>query len=143
MLPSREQFERDGDMKKKIIALLLVALLPCSVAVAHSGGTDSHGGHTNHSTGEYHYHHGYSAHDHYDMNGDGIKDCPYTFKDNTKPKVEPKPNTTPKVENNTKTYAASVSVVNEEKEEPLITLAAIGFAAFGIKSLITGIKHNK
>lgn len=130
-------------MKKKILALLLVALLPCSVAFAHSGGTDSQGGHTNHSTGEYHYHHGYSAHDHYDMNGDGIKDCPYTFKDNTTPKVEPKPNTTPKVENNTKTYAASVSVVNEEKEEPLITLAAIGFAAFGIKSLITGIKHNK
>lgn len=133
-------------MKKKIIALLMVALLPCSVAVAHSGGTDSHGGHTNHSTGEYHYHHGYSAHDHYDMNGDGIKDCPYNFKDNTKPKTKPKTeqktNTAPKVETNTKAYAASVSVTDEE-ENPLITLTALGFAAFGIKSLITGIKHNK
>ena len=37
----------------------------------------------NHSTGKYHYHHGYSAHDHYDMDGDGIKDCPYDFKDTT------------------------------------------------------------
>jgi len=53
-------------------------------ALAHSGRTDSNGGHTNHSTGQYHYHHGYSAHQHYDMNGDGIKDCPYTFKDTTR-----------------------------------------------------------
>ena len=37
----------------------------------------------NHSTGEYHYHHGYSAHDHYDMDGDGNVDCPYDFNDQT------------------------------------------------------------
>lgn len=67
-------------MNKVIITLVAVLV---SFTVLHSGKTDSHGGHYNHSTGEYHYHHGYSAHDHYDMDGDGIVDCPYSFKDNT------------------------------------------------------------
>lgn len=40
-------------------------------AAAHSGGTDENGGHYDHSTGEYHYHHGHSAHQH----PGGI--CPY------------------------------------------------------------------
>ena len=63
-------------------AVCLFSLLIASV-FAHPGGTDGNGGHTNHSTGEYHYHHGYSAHDHYDMDGDGVVDCPYDFDDKT------------------------------------------------------------
>jgi hypothetical protein len=39
---------------------------------AHSGRTDSSGGHYDRSTGEYHYHHGHSAHQH----PNGV--CPYT-----------------------------------------------------------------
>lgn len=72
-------------LKKKLAFLLVIPVIAClSLQVfAHSGRTDSRGGHTNHSTGEYHYHHGYSAHDHTDMNGDGTLDCPYEFKDNT------------------------------------------------------------
>ena len=74
-------------MKRKSLlicfAVCLFFLLVAPV-FAHPGGTDGRGGHTNHSTGEYHYHHGYSAHDHYDMDGDGVVDCPYDFKDNTK-----------------------------------------------------------
>lgn len=50
---------------------------------AHPGRTGGNGGHTNHSTGEYHYHHGYSAHGHYDIDGDGVVDCPYDFDDKT------------------------------------------------------------
>lgn len=70
---------------KKIAVLIasifcLISLL-VTKAFAHPGGTDSRGGHTNHSTGEYHYHHGYSAHDHRDMDGDGTLDCPYEFND--------------------------------------------------------------
>ena len=53
-----------------------LCILPAS---AHSGGTDSQGGHWDRSTGEYHYHHGYGPHDHYDMDGDGEDDCPYQF----------------------------------------------------------------
>jgi len=60
-----------------IIAFILsVALLSAS---AHSGGTDSKGGHYDRSTGKYHYHHGYSAHQHPDGK------CPYDFKDVTTP----------------------------------------------------------
>lgn len=51
---------------------------------AHSGDTDSKGGHYNRSTGDYHYHHGYPEHYHYDINNDGKLDCPYTFEENEK-----------------------------------------------------------
>lgn len=57
---------------------LSLALVLCTVLVAaHSGGTDSKGGHYNHSTGEYHYHHGYPAHQH----TGGV--CPYDFDNET------------------------------------------------------------
>jgi len=43
----------------------LVTLLCIStLASGHSGGTDSKGGHRNHNTGEYHYHHGMGPHQH-------------------------------------------------------------------------------
>ncbi len=72
-------------MKKHFVLLFIILLclaIPC-VAFAHPGRTDGDGGHTDHSTGEYHYHHGYPAHQHYDMDGDGRKDCPYEFDDRT------------------------------------------------------------
>lgn len=68
---------------KLMVAMLLVVLL-CALSItisAHSGRTDGNGGHYDRSSGEYHYHHGRSAHDHYDINGDGIIDCPYEFED--------------------------------------------------------------
>lgn len=69
-------------MKKTMIWLLVVTSIIFSLqmsVLAHSGRTDGSGGHKNHSTGEYHYHHGKPAHNHYDMDGDGDKDCPYTY----------------------------------------------------------------
>lgn len=65
---------------KKIICLFsitIIIFISIVNAFAHQGGTDSKGGHYNRDTGEYHYHHGYSAHQH--TNGE----CPYDFKDNT------------------------------------------------------------
>ena len=66
-------------MKKRIlltIALILVILSALLVGVsAHSGRTDSQGGHYNRSTGEYHFHHGYPEHQH--PNGE----CPYMIKE--------------------------------------------------------------
>lgn len=58
------------------LAIILSICMPF-IVYAHSGRTDSYGGHYNHSTGEYHYHHGYPAHQH--PNGE----CPYDFHDNT------------------------------------------------------------
>lgn len=59
---------------KTFVVLLLCFLLLISFALpvySHSGRTDSQGGHTNHSTGDYHFHHGYPEHEH--KNGH----CPY------------------------------------------------------------------
>ena len=52
-----------------LIFLIFVSVLTI-VSSAHSGGTDSNGGHYNSQTGEYHYHHGYPAHSH-------VGGCPY------------------------------------------------------------------
>lgn len=59
-----------------VISLLLSAalllLFPASV-FAHAGRTDNQGGHVDHSTGEYHFHHGRPAHQHlHDI-------CPYLY----------------------------------------------------------------
>ena len=65
-----------GQMRKLICAALALLLL-CAAASAHSGRTDANGGHYDRETGEYHYHHGYPAHQHID----GV--CPYDFDDKT------------------------------------------------------------
>ncbi len=70
----------------RLLKLLLVFAICLSLSVvvfAHSGRTDSNGGHTDHGSEQYHYHHGYPAHQHSDLDGDGILDCPYLFKDKT------------------------------------------------------------
>lgn len=64
-------------MKKFFINILIVVLICSSIVFAHPGRTDSKGGHHNRSTGEYHYHHGYPAHQHID----GV--CPYNYDDKT------------------------------------------------------------
>ncbi|MCP4258683.1 MAG: YHYH domain-containing protein [Planctomycetes bacterium] len=46
---------------KKLCQIFIVAIFVVTTSIslyAHSGGTDSRGGHYNRSTGEYHYHHG-------------------------------------------------------------------------------------
>jgi hypothetical protein len=66
--------EKGVDMKKVItISILFVLVAYCSLtSYAHSGGTDSRGGHYNRKMGGYHYHHGMGPHQH--PNGK----CPYT-----------------------------------------------------------------
>lgn len=58
-------------MLKKILIFVFVFTVLCVNVYAHSGGTDWRGGHTDSSTGEYHYHHGQPAHQH----PNGV--CPY------------------------------------------------------------------
>lgn len=67
----------------RFLSLLFALYFLITPVLAHSGRTDSNGGHWDRSTGQYHYHHGHPAHQHYDMDGDGILDCPYTFKGTT------------------------------------------------------------
>lgn len=64
-------------LKKLFYTALLIFLMSLFSfsTFAHSGGTDSFGGHYNHATGSYHYHHGYPAHLH--PNGE----CSYELKE--------------------------------------------------------------
>jgi len=65
---------------KRFAAWLLLCCLSLLLTVpvfAHPGKTDASGGHYDRSTGEYHYHHGFPAHQH----TDGV--CPYDFIDKT------------------------------------------------------------
>lgn len=66
---------RTKECKRTAVIAILLALVLASPCVAHSGRTDSDGGHYDHSTGDYHYHHGKPAHYHY---ADGS--CPYVIK---------------------------------------------------------------
>ena len=61
-----------------LISIVIIISGSCVAVFAHPGKTDSDGGHFDRSTGEYHYHHGYPAHQH--ENGT----CPYDFKNNEK-----------------------------------------------------------
>lgn len=63
--------------EKRIILTFILVFLLALPTYSHPGRTDAKGGHTNHSTGEYHYHHGYPEHQH--PNGE----CPYDFIDKT------------------------------------------------------------
>lgn len=58
-------------LKKLLPLVLLITLIPKIEIYAHSGRTDSQGGHNDHINGGYHFHHGEGPHQH----PNGI--CPY------------------------------------------------------------------
>lgn len=67
-------------MRIPVVVVLFAAALAFALSTtvfAHPGRTDSSGGHYNRKTGEYHYHHGFEAHQH--VNGE----CPFDFVDMT------------------------------------------------------------
>lgn len=78
-----------------VIISLLIFSLSVSSAYAHGGSLDETGGHYDSSTGEYHYHHGYPAHQH--ENGQ----CPYDFDDQTNRDYTPSVQNTPSVQQKT------------------------------------------
>lgn len=65
---------------KRILATAcaLALTLPLLTVSAHPGGVDEFGGHED-TDGSYHYHHGYPAHEHHDLDADGDLDCPYEW----------------------------------------------------------------
>lgn len=64
-------------MKKVLLLIICILLLIPAIIYAHPGQTDSDGGHYDKTTGKYHYHHGYSSHQHTN------NECPYDFNDKT------------------------------------------------------------
>lgn len=67
-------------MRLPVVVVLFAAALAFALSTtvfAHPGRTDGSGGHYDRETGEYHYHHGFEAHQH--VNGE----CPFDFVDLT------------------------------------------------------------
>ena len=58
---------------------MFIALTLATPVHAHPGRTDAQGGHVDTGTGQYHYHHGEEAHQHYDIDGNGTLDCPLSY----------------------------------------------------------------
>lgn len=142
-------------MRKRLLAFLLAFLLLLSPTVlAHSGKTDANGGHYDRSTGEYHYHHGYPAHQHYDMDGDGVADCPYDFDDKTDHSsrsdsgsshaVQSTPRPSPQKSDDSKAKHISVGeIVVFVILAPIVVLYAFMFIGEPILSLIDQIKEKR
>lgn len=146
-------------MRKRLLAFLLAFLLLLSPTVlAHSGKTDANGGHYDRSTGEYHYHHGYPAHQHYDMDSDGIIDCPYDFYDKTDHSsrsdsgsshaVQSTPRPSPQKSDDSKAKHISVGgIVAAAILVPIFVLeigaALYAFICIPIRSLIDRIKEKR
>jgi len=88
--------------------ILLILGLGLSIsAFAHSGGTDSQGGHHDRKRGGYHFHHGYGPHSH--LNGK----CPYK---------------------NKSVVATHHDDTKKEKDIPWGAIALAGTALYGIRS---------
>ena len=142
-------------MRKQLLAFLLAFLLLLSPTVlAHSGNTDANGGHYDRSTGEYHYHHGYPAHQHYDMDGDGVADCPYDFDDKTDHSsrsdsgsshaVQSTPRPSPQKSDDSKAKHISVGeIVVSVILAPIVVLYAFMFIGEPILALIDRIKEKR
>lgn len=129
---------------RRFSALLAVLLLLASPALAHSGRTDSQGGHYNRSTGEYHFHHGYPAHQH----PNGV--CPYSTSADTSTTTSTKSSTKSSTKtgskSSTKTSAKDDSSSNSKSggspdADTILSLASVGGAA----ALFVGrrIAHRK
>lgn len=129
-------------MKKLIAIILFACLLFPTTVFAHSGRTDSQGGHYDRSTGEYHFHHGYSAHQH----PNGV--CPYDFHDATEHKNS-------STSNSSSSNKESYNIIKEEnkisedksqKEDNtswIIIVLIIGWPAVGlIYAFIESIKER-
>lgn len=88
------------------VALVLLMLLPAA-ALAHSGRTDSSGGHHDYIHGGYHYHHGRSAHQH----PGGV--CPYATP-TPSPTPSPTPKPTPRLAQKPAASSAPVSIFQHD-----------------------------
>lgn len=116
-----------------LCAILAIALFTVP-SFAHSGRTDEFGGHYDRSTGEYHYHHGYPAHQH----ENGV--CPYDFDDQT--------NHGNSGTSGSSTSRKSVTTVKQEekpKTDPITKVCIVTAVVVVLGSIITFLilRHHK
>ena len=134
---------------KAVQVLIIMMLVPvfiifASIPVfAHPGKTDANGGHYDHSTEEYHYHHGLHAHQH---NADGT--CPldenyepgvYYYSEKYKPQSKPKTKSESKSKATKRSFTTKMinddSLIDEGTIPVLLVMAAavllLGLEFFG------------
>lgn len=128
---------------KRFLAAVIGLLCLCLPAFAHPGSTDAYGGHTDRSTGKYHYHHGYSAHQHVDGQ------CPYDFDDKTGESSDSSSGTSSKSKSilrPTSTPKGSVQATSSPPKPPEkeVTIVPIGMCIFaGITIIFLAILLHK
>lgn len=119
------------------IIITFIVSLSLVTAFAHSGKTDEDGGHYVSDTGEYHYHHGLSAHQH--PNGE----CPYATTKKSSidwEKAKGDSNIAKRYSTNSVTYrrTSTTQATTSAKDKPLFTVTINGdmpwyfWAMFGI-----------
>lgn len=84
ILKKGDAMKRSNGLPFFLFTVLPLSLISFFVASAHSGRTDSNGGHWNHATGEYHYHSGEYA----GKSSSSVKPKEYEYERFT-PKYEP------------------------------------------------------
>lgn len=104
---------------KRVCASILIAALLTVYSSAHPGRTDSRGGHTNHSTGEYHYHHGYPAHDHLG----GV--CPYSSDTKTETAATSSDGSSSTKTTSTKSSSTSADKLGSSKNGEIVVIALV------------------
>ncbi len=115
-----------------LIFSIALSVFPCFVS-AHPGRTDSAGGHYDRSMGEYHYHHGYPAHQH----ENGV--CKYNFDDQTNSN-----NNQTNSNNNTGIKKASSNTESNERYKFIIILIfAAGLFVFAVYPRVSKKKTSK
>lgn len=136
------QFHRNYWTIRIGIAVALALLFFAGPALAHSGRTDSQGGHYDSETGEYHFHHGYPAHQHYDIDGDGIPDCPYEFVDKTGSRSGSSGSAAKAAkESGEKGTTTQAAAEGEDREG--ITSAIVGWCTAGVATLAAFVLWRK
>jgi hypothetical protein len=113
-------------MKKGTFYFLLFVLISSILVTpsfAHSGRTDAKGGHMDHSTGEYHYHHGYGPHQHID----GV--CPYAFDDKTGQNSGSSNSSKP---NSSTPTATKPPAETKDSTNPIVLASAAGILSVGV-----------
>lgn len=134
------QFHRNLWWLRAGIAVALVTLLYAVPVSAHPGRTDADGGHYNSDTGEYHYHHGYPAHQHYDIDGNKKPDCPYDFVDKTgsrsgSPSSSGNSGSSAKAAKESGAKVTTTQAAAEGEDREGITSAIVGWCTAGVATL--------
>lgn len=139
----KPQFHRNLWWVRILVAVALVALIYVVPVLAHSGRTDSQGGHYDSETGEYHFHHGYPAHQHYDIDGDGKPDCPYEFDDKTGSRSGSSSGSSAKAAKESGAKVTTTQAAAEGEDRAGITSAIVGWCTAGVATLAAFVFLHK